>query len=107
MTPEKTPEELIVQKQLDTYNVRDLDLFSVLLYQRTWIFNFENKTAAISWIENLWEIYIEIFDNSPNLNATIKPESFLIIKSLMKRKSLEKTEVNTLKWSRSTKSNRI
>ena len=72
MTPEKTPAELIVQKQLDAYNARDLNLFLSCYTSEIEIFNFEDQTSVISGIENLREIYTEIFDNSPNLNATIK-----------------------------------
>ncbi len=72
MTNDKTTEEVIVQKQLDAYNQRDLDKFLSTYSNEIEIYNFQESKPFIAGIENLREVYSEIFNTSPNLNASIR-----------------------------------
>ncbi len=64
--------EIVVQKQLEAYNNRDLDKFLSYYAQDIQLYNFEERAPFVNGIEDLKKIYSDVFDNSPNLNATIK-----------------------------------
>ena len=72
MISEKTTEEIIVQKQLESYNERDLNKFLACHSKEIELFNFNNMEPFVGGIENLKKVYGEVFENSPNLKATIK-----------------------------------
>lgn len=72
MIQEKTDQEKIVQKQLEAYNERDLNKFLSCYTDEIEIFSFDDQVPFITGLENLKKIYGEVFENSPNLNATIK-----------------------------------
>lgn len=72
MTSDKTSEEIVVQKQLEAYNERDLNKFVSCYNSEIEIFSFSDNAPFITGIESLKKIYGEVFDNSPNLNAIIK-----------------------------------
>ena len=63
--------EKVVQRQLDGYNNRDMALYLSAFSPTIKIFNFQESTPVMSGLKDLEAIYKDIFDNSPNLNATI------------------------------------
>jgi len=63
--------EDIVQKQVNAYNERNLSNFLDCHAENIELYSFsENKPYAIGK-ENLKNIYQDVFENSPNLNAEI------------------------------------
>ncbi|MGO3183530.1 MAG: nuclear transport factor 2 family protein [Aequorivita sp.] len=72
MTNDKKTEEVVVQKQLDAYNQRDLDKFLATYSNEIEIYNFGENTSFIDGIEHLRKVYTEVYNDSPNLNASIK-----------------------------------
>lgn len=65
-----SPEE-IVQKQLDTYNARDLDGFMALFSQDVKLYSFGNPTPTADGFEAVKELYSNLFDKSPQLHSTL------------------------------------
>ena len=63
--------EVIVQDQLEAYNSRDLNQFLSYYSKDIEIYNYRENEPYISGIEKLKEVYEEVFDSSPELNATI------------------------------------
>lgn len=61
------PIEKIVQKQLDSYNARDLQPYLDCFAENVQVFGFPSRKMTYSGKEKLREIYADIFENSPNL----------------------------------------
>ena len=72
LSGQKMNSEVIVQKQLDAYNARNLSEFLSLYNHDIEIYNYRENEPFISGIEALREVYEDVFDHSPELNATIK-----------------------------------
>lgn len=65
-------EEIIIQNQLNAYNRRNLEEFLSFYSEKIEIYNFNEEKPIIRGIQNLKEIYEDVFINSPNLKASIK-----------------------------------
>ncbi|WP_435261006.1 nuclear transport factor 2 family protein [Tenacibaculum sp. nBUS_03] len=66
MNPEK-----IVQNQLDAYNSRNLPDFLACYANDIKIYNFKEQIPYISGLKSLADAYKVVFDESPELCATI------------------------------------
>ena len=64
--------EIIVQKQLDTYNARDLAGFLSCYATDIEIFNFGQQQPYLNGLTAIEEVYKDIFDNSPELHAHLE-----------------------------------
>lgn len=63
--------EIIVQKQLEAYNARDLEPFLVCFAPDIELYNFQEPQPFAVGRAKLREIYKEVFANSPQLHAKI------------------------------------
>lgn len=70
MAQSNTPEQ-VVQKQLDTYNARDLDSFMETMGEEVALYNFANGKLLAEGFENVKEIYKSLFEKSPDLNSML------------------------------------
>ncbi len=66
------PPETIVQKQLDTYNARDLTGFLSCYTADVEIFNFGAAAPYMVGIAAVEKVYKDIFDQSPELHAHLE-----------------------------------
>lgn len=66
-----TPEQ-VVQKQLDTYNARDLEGFMSVMSEDVSLVNFEDGSLIAEGFENVKTIYKGLFEGSPELHSTLK-----------------------------------
>ena len=64
--------EPIVQKQLETYNARDLAGFVACYHPEVELFNFPEQKPFSTGLGSLEERYREVFDQSPELHAHIE-----------------------------------
>ena len=64
--------EKIVQRQLDAYNKRDLDLFLSFYSPTVDIYNFLESKPYISGQAEMKKVYRDVFGSSPALNAKIE-----------------------------------
>ncbi|MGB5821742.1 MAG: nuclear transport factor 2 family protein [Saonia sp.] len=62
---------IIVQKQLDAYNARDIDAFMATYSENIKLFNFPNKLFSEGQ-EKMRESYAGFFESTPDLNCEIK-----------------------------------
>ncbi len=65
-----TPEQ-VVQKQLDTYNARDLEGFMSVMSEDVSLVNFEDGSLIAEGFENVKTIYKGLFEASPELHSTL------------------------------------
>ena len=65
-----TPEQ-VVQKQLDTYNARDIDGFMSVMSQDVELVNFNDNTTISKGFDQVKDIYTNLFDQSPELHSTL------------------------------------
>lgn len=63
--------EAIVQDQLEAYNSRDLSKFISFYSSDIEIYNFRDSKPFIHGKKDLEKVYKQVFDNSPQLKATI------------------------------------
>lgn len=63
---------IIVQNQLEAYNSRNLSKFLSFYTDDIVIYNYKENEPFISGTEKLKEVYDEVFNHSPELNATIE-----------------------------------
>lgn len=63
--------ETIVQKQLDSYNNRDLQPYLDCFADDIEVFNFSTGEMTYSGKDKLREIYANIFEKSPNLHCEL------------------------------------
>ncbi len=61
----------IVQKQVEAYNARDIDQFVECHDANVRLYNFAEASPFATGHSDLRQIYGDVFDNSPNLNAKI------------------------------------
>jgi hypothetical protein len=67
---EMTPEQ-VVQKQLETYNQRDIDGFMSLIAENVTFYNFSDGNITMSGASACKEFYSNLFEASPNLHSTV------------------------------------
>jgi len=65
------PTEKIVQKQLDSYNARDLQPYLDCFSEDVQVFGFPSGEMTYSGKEKLREMYADIFENSPTLHCQL------------------------------------
>jgi len=63
--------ETIVQKQVEAYNSRDIEKFLACHDANIKLYNFAETTPYATGHSALKQIYGEVFNTSPNLNAKI------------------------------------
>ena len=63
--------EAVVQKQLDTYNARDLEPYLECFAVDVQVFSFPSGEMTYSGKAKLREIYANIFEQSPNLHCEL------------------------------------
>ena len=67
---EMTPEQ-VVQKQLETYNQRDINGFMSLIAEDVTFYNFSDGNITMSGASACNEFYSNLFEASPNLHSTV------------------------------------
>ena len=67
---EMTPEQ-VVQKQLETYNQRDINGFMSLIDDNVTFYDYSNGNITMSGASACKEFYSNLFEASPNLHSTI------------------------------------
>ncbi|OEK04391.1 nuclear transport factor 2 family protein [Roseivirga misakiensis] len=67
----QTPEQ-VVQKQLDTYNARDIDRFMSVMDKNVALFNFSDGKLLAQGEKEVRELYTNLFEKSPKLNSVLK-----------------------------------
>lgn len=70
LSAQMTPEE-VVQKQLKTYNNRDIDGFMSVIDQDITMFDFASGKITLEGYHNCKKVYSELFAASPNLHSKI------------------------------------
>ena len=65
-----TPEQ-VVQKQLETYNKRDINGFMSLIDDNVTFYDYSNGNITMSGAFACKEFYSNLFEASPNLHSTI------------------------------------
>jgi len=65
------PSEKIVQKQLDSYNARDLQSYLDCFAEDVQVFSFPSGEMSYSGKAKLRTMYADIFENSPNLHCKL------------------------------------
>lgn len=71
MTAQKMTPEQVVQKQLETYNNRDLDGFMSVMAEDVSFYSFKDGQLIMAGSEACREFYGTLFKNSPKLHSTI------------------------------------
>ncbi len=67
---EMTPEQ-VVQKQLETYNQRDINGFMSIIDDNVTFYDYSNGNITMSGASACKEFYSNLFEASPNLHSTI------------------------------------
>ena len=67
---EMTPEQ-VVQKQLETYNKRDINGFMSLIAEDVTFYNFSDGNITMSGASACKEFYSNLFEASPSLHSTV------------------------------------
>jgi hypothetical protein len=67
----QTDPEAVVQRQLDTYNARDIEGFLATFSDSAKIYSFGNPTPLAIGKEAIRSIYSNMFSASPNLHSTL------------------------------------
>lgn len=67
---EMTPEQ-VIQKQLETYNKRDINGFMSLIDDNVTFYDYSNGNITMSGASACKEFYSNLFEASPNLHSTI------------------------------------
>lgn len=70
ITTLQNPEE-IVQKQLDTYNARDIEGFMSVMSQDVTLINHADQKIIAEGIEEVHGIYTNLFQKSPKLHSQL------------------------------------
>jgi len=65
-----TPEE-VVQKQLETYNNRDIDGFMSVIDQHVTMYDFGTGETTLEGFDNCRKVYAALFEASPKLHSEI------------------------------------
>lgn len=70
LSAQMTPEE-VVQKQLETYNNRDIDGFMSVIDQKITMYDFSTGRLTLEGYDACEKVYTDLFDASPNLHSKI------------------------------------
>ena len=65
------PPQQLIQQQVDAYNQRDLQAFTACFHQDIKLYNFGESEPYLTGMDALAASYKEVFEQSPNLHATI------------------------------------
>ena len=65
-----TPEQ-IVQRQLDTYNARDIEGFMSVMSQDVVLVNFQDQKVLAQGHNEVKDIYTNLFNKSPKLRSSL------------------------------------
>lgn len=65
-----TPEQ-VVQKQLDTYNARDIEGFMSVMSKDVILVNFMDASVIAEGYDQVEKIYKNLFDASPQLHSSL------------------------------------
>ncbi|NHF58850.1 SnoaL-like domain-containing protein [Flavobacteriaceae bacterium TP-CH-4] len=71
-----TPEQ-VVQKQLETYNNRDIDGFMSVIDSNVVFYNFSDRTKTMEGAAACKSFYTALFEASPKLHSTILSRTIL------------------------------
>jgi len=63
--------EAIVQVQLEAYNEGDLDKFVACYHPDIKVYRYQNTEPFITGLDQMRNVYKDVFDNSPDLHAKI------------------------------------
>lgn len=63
--------EQVVQKQLDTYNARNLEAFMSVMSDDVTLVNFKDQKTLASGHQQVKDIYANLFEKSPNLHSQV------------------------------------
>ena len=93
-----SPIEAIVQKQLDSYNARDLQPYLDCFADDVQVFSFPSGEMTYTGKAKLREMYAGIFDASPNLhceliNRIVFDNKVIDHEKVTGRKGVEVTEI--------------
>lgn len=70
LTMQNTPVQ-IVQKQLDTYNSRDIEGFMSVMSPNVALYEFGQSTPTAQGADSVRKLYTQLFDKSPQLHSTL------------------------------------
>lgn len=70
LSAQMTPEE-VVQKQLETYNNRDIDGFMAVIDQNVTLHDFSTGEITLEGFEACKKVYAALFEASPKLHSKI------------------------------------
>ena len=90
--------EKIVQKQLDSYNARNLEPYLECFSDDVQVFSFPSGEMTYSGKDKLRDIYADIFEQSPNLhcellNRIVFDNKVIDHESVTGRKGVDVTEI--------------
>lgn len=68
--PNMNPEQ-VIQKQLDTYNSRDIDGFMSVMDSQVGLYNFSDGKTLAKGTTAVKEIYANLFEKSPKLRSVL------------------------------------
>ena len=71
LTAQEMNPEQVVQKQLETYNKRDINGFMSLIDDNVTFYDYSNGNITMSGASACKEFYSNLFEASPNLHSTI------------------------------------
>lgn len=63
--------ESIIQKQVEAYNQRDIEVFVACHHPEVELYNFSASTPFATGRAKVREIYSDVFDNSPHLHTEV------------------------------------
>lgn len=64
--------EQVVQKQLDSYNSRDIEAFMSVMHPEVMLLNHADGQVLAEGYEQVESIYTDLFENSPQLHSSLK-----------------------------------
>lgn len=70
MTYSQTVDQ-VVQQQLEAYNRRDIDSFMAVFHPEVELWTFGEDSPSKEGWENVRSVYLDLFDNSPELNSQL------------------------------------
>lgn len=62
---------MVVQKQLEAYNAKDLEAFVAVFHPEAELYNLGNDTPIAKGKEELLSVYGRLFEQSPNLRSDV------------------------------------
>lgn len=67
---QQTPEQ-VVQKQLDTYNARDIEGFMTVMSRDVQLFEYGQPSPTAQGADAIRRLYAQLFQNSPQLHSNL------------------------------------